>query len=162
MNITVFRIDDRLIHGQIITAWLAYADAKQIVVADDKAAKDSFQQTLLKMATPDNVQLKIMTLSEAREAIKNDSDNTKTLFLAKGPKEALEILDSSDKISNINVGNLNMKKGKTKVLGNLWVNNEEVDAFVELNSRGINLEVRAVPTDRSQDVIELLKKENLV
>ena len=55
-----------------------------------------------------------------------------------------------------------MKKGKTKVLGNLWVNNEEVDAFVELNSRGINLEVRAVPTDRSQDVIELLKKENLV
>ena len=162
MNITVFRIDDRLIHGQIITAWLAYADAKQIVVADDKAAKDSFQQTLLKMATPDNVQLKIMTLSEAREAIENDSDNTKTLFLAKGPKEALEILDSSDKISNINVGNLNMKKGKTKVLGNLWVNNEEVDAFVELNSRGINLEVRAVPTDRSQDVIELLKKENLV
>ena len=83
MNITVFRIDDRLIHGQIITAWLAYADAKQIVVADDKAAKDSFQQTLLKMATPDNVQLKIMTLSEAREAIENDSDNTKTLFLAR-------------------------------------------------------------------------------
>lgn len=70
MNITVFRIDDRLIHGQIITAWLAYADAKQIVVADDKAAKDSFQQTLLKMATPDNVQLKIMTLSEAKEAKK--------------------------------------------------------------------------------------------
>ncbi|WP_066890214.1 PTS system mannose/fructose/N-acetylgalactosamine-transporter subunit IIB [Clostridium nigeriense] len=162
MNITVFRIDDRLIHGQIITAWLAYADAKQIVVADDKAAKDSFQQTLLKMATPDNVQLKIMTLSEAKEAIKNDEDNTKTLFLAKGPKEALEILDSSDEISNINVGNLNMKKGKTKVLGNLWVNNEEVDAFVALKSRGINLEVRAVPTERSQDVIELLKKEKLI
>lgn len=162
MNITVFRIDDRLIHGQIITAWLAYADAKQIVVADDKAAKDSFQQTLLKMATPDNVELKIMTLSEAKEAIKNDADNTKTLFLAKGPKEAIEILDSSDEISNINVGNLNMKKGKTKVLGNLWVNDEEVDALVELKRRGINLEVRAVPTDRSQDVIELLKKEKLI
>ena len=43
MEISVFRIDDRLIHGQIITAWIAYADAKNIIVADDKAAVDEFQ-----------------------------------------------------------------------------------------------------------------------
>lgn len=44
MNITVFRIDERLIHGQIVTAWLQYADAKQIVVVDDNAAKNSLRQ----------------------------------------------------------------------------------------------------------------------
>lgn len=66
MNITVFRIDDRLIHGQIVTAWLHYADAKQIVVADDKAANDTFSQSLLKMATPKGVNLKIVDLSEGK------------------------------------------------------------------------------------------------
>lgn len=60
MEVSVFRIDDRLIHGQVITAWIAYADAKSIVVADDKAAKDEFTQSLLKMATPDSIQLKIL------------------------------------------------------------------------------------------------------
>ena len=47
MKISVFRIDDRLIHGQVITAWIAYADAKTIIVADDKAAGDEFTQSLL-------------------------------------------------------------------------------------------------------------------
>ena len=46
MNITVFRIDERLIHGQIVTAWLQYADANQIDVVDDNAAKNSLSQKL--------------------------------------------------------------------------------------------------------------------
>ena len=64
MEISVFRIDDRLIHGQIITAWIAYADAKTIIVADDKAAADSFSQSLLKMATPDSIDLKILSVDD--------------------------------------------------------------------------------------------------
>ena len=50
MNITVFRIDERLIHGQIVTAWLQYADAKQIVVVDDNAAKNYYVWLLLKIS----------------------------------------------------------------------------------------------------------------
>lgn len=162
MNITVFRIDDRLIHGQIVTAWIAYADAKQIVVADDKAAKDSFQQTLLKMATPDNIELKILSVEEAKNYIQNDTDDKKTLLLVRGPKQAIEIIDANEGLRTINVGNLNMKKGKTKVLGNMWVDENEVLALKELNEKGVKLEVRVVPNDRSQDVMELLKKEKLV
>lgn len=162
MNITVFRIDDRLIHGQIVTAWIAYADAKQIVVADDKAAKDSFQQTLLKMATPDNIELKILSIEEAKNYIKNDTEEKKTLLLVRGPKQAIEIIDANESLRTINVGNLNMKKGKTKVLGNMWVDESEVLALKELDEKGVKLEVRVVPNDRSQDVMELLKKEKLI
>ena len=55
-----------------------------------------------------------------------------------------------------------MKKGKTKVLGNLWVEASDITAFNELSKKGILTEVRAVPNDRSLDVIELLKKEKLI
>ena len=72
MEVSVFRIDDRLIHGQVITAWIAYADAKSIVVADDKAAKDEFTQSLLKMATPDSIQLKILSVEDAITYLKGD------------------------------------------------------------------------------------------
>ena len=59
MNITVFRIDERLIHGQIVTAWLQYADAKQIVVVDDNAAKNTKKKKLLRMATPKDIKLQV-------------------------------------------------------------------------------------------------------
>lgn len=161
MKVTVFRIDDRLIHGQIVTAWLAHADAKQIIVADDYAAGNSLQQTLLKMATPKNVALQILTVEDAIEFWNNDDSDQKTLFLVKGPQQALEVVNAVEGIETVNVGNVNMKKGKTKVLDNLWLDEEEAKHFVELGSK-VEVEVRAVPSDRSQNVVDLIKKENLV
>jgi mannose/fructose/N-acetylgalactosamine-specific phosphotransferase system component IIB len=161
MNITVFRIDDRLIHGQIVTAWIAYSNAAQIIVADTKAANDDFQKSLLKMATPKAIKLLVLETDEAIKMIKEDDSNTKTLLLARGPKEALQLIEGGIMAEEINIGNINMKKGKTKILGNLWVDEEDVSNFKKLNEKGIRLEVRTVPNDRSQDVIKLLNKSNL-
>ena len=57
MNINVFRIDDRLIHGQIVTKWIKYAAAKMNMVVDDKAAGDKTQQMILKFAVPSGIKL---------------------------------------------------------------------------------------------------------
>lgn len=155
MKITIFRIDDRLIHGQVVTAWIAHADAKQILVADDGASKDTLQQSLLKMATPKSVTLKIMSLEDARHAIESDETDTKTLLLVRGPKQALELVDSLSYIKSINVGNINMKKGKRKILGNCWINEEEEADLRKLGDK-VEVEVRAVPNDHKQDLIRLL------
>ena len=157
MEVSVFRIDDRLIHGQVITAWIAYADAKSIVVADDKAAKDEFTQSLLKMATPDSIQLKILSVEDAITYLKGDEDAGKVLLLVRGPEQALQIIRAG-----IAKKDMNMKKGKTKVLSNLWVFPEDVENIQKLYEEGIKLEVRAIPSDRSQDVLGLLQKSKLI
>lgn len=54
-----------------------------------------------------------------------------------------------------------MKKGKTKVLGNLWVFPEDVEMIKSIYNKGVKMEVRAVPNEKSQDVMELLKKNKL-
>lgn len=161
MEISVFRIDDRLIHGQIITAWIAYADAKTIIVADDKAAKDEFQQSLLKMATPDSIDLKILSVDDAIAFVQSGEGEGKVLLLMRGPESALKFIEAGIEKDQINVGNMNMKKGKTKVLGNLWVFPEDVENIKKIYDMGVKLEVRAVPNERSQDVLELLKKNKL-
>lgn len=158
MSISVFRIDDRLIHGQIITAWIANADAKQIIVADDKAAKDDFTQSLLKMATPDSIDLQILCVQDAISYIKAHEDGAKALLLVRGVKEAYELLHAGIQKGSVNVGNLNMKKGKTKVLSNLWVFPEDVEYFRKIGELGVTVEVRAVPSDRPQNVLELVSK----
>lgn len=162
MEIGVFRIDDRLIHGQVITAWISNADASVIVVADDKAASDEFQKTLLRMATPDSVELRIVTVEEAVGLFGDGGPVGRALLLVRGPNQALRLIRAGLDVNQINVGNMNMKKGKTKVLGNMWVLPEDVEAIKEIYREGASLEVRAVPGERSQDVLNLLKRAGLV
>lgn len=161
MQVGVFRIDDRLIHGQVVTAWIAHADADTVVVADDKAATDELQRTLLEMATPNTVKLKVLSVEDARALIADADAPGRALLLVRGPQQALEFVRGGLKDQTINVGNMNMKKGKTKILGNFWVFPEDVDTFKEIYAEGVSAEVRAVPNERSQDVMDLFRKNGL-
>ena len=142
MNITTFRIDDRLIHGQVVTAWIAHSDAKQILVCDDAAAKDTLQQSLLKMATPKNVKLIIKNLEEAKQMIETDTSDTKTLLLVRGPKQALYLIHSCKDVKSINVGNC-------------WLNEEE-EADIRKLAEKVEVEVRAVPNEQKKILVHLL------
>ena len=87
MKVTVMRIDDRLIHGQIVTRWIDYAEAKKILVVDDKAAADSMQQMLLKLAVPSGITLEILTKKAALEKIRQDQSEEKVLLIMRNPAE---------------------------------------------------------------------------
>ncbi|SHE94247.1 PTS system, N-acetylgalactosamine-specific IIB component/PTS system, sorbose-specific IIB component/PTS system, galactosamine-specific IIB component [Seinonella peptonophila] len=158
MKINLMRIDDRLIHGQIVTAWIAYANADRILVVDDLVANDEFQQTLLKMATPANVKLTMVSEEEARSLIKEDQSDEPSFLIVRGVQQALALIENGLDIASLNVGNINMKKGKTKILSSLWLDEQEVAAFRKLAALQVKLDVRTVPTDRSQDAIELIDK----
>lgn len=160
MNITVFRIDERLIHGQIVTAWLQYADAKQIIVVDDSAAKNTLRQKLLRMATPKDIKLQVLTVDDAIQILKTDTSSDNTLLLAGSPSTALQLANVLT-IKTINVGNQNMKKGKNKILDNFWLFDEDVSAFKQLEKLGFICEFRTVPNDNSQNTFELIKNANL-
>ena len=160
MNITVFRIDERLIHGQIVTAWLQYADAKQIIVVDDSAAKNALRQKLLRMATPKDIKLQVLTVDDAIQILKTDTSSDNTLLLAGSPSTALQLANVLT-IKTINVGNQNMKKGKNKILDNFWLFDEDVSAFKQLEKLGFICEFRTVPNDNSQNTFELIRKANL-
>lgn len=155
MNITTFRIDDRLIHGQVVTAWIAYSDAVQILVADDGAAENNLQQSLLKMATPKNVKLIIKSIEDTKSFIEQDTTDTKTLFLVRGPKQALQVISLCKNVNSINIGNINMKKGKRKILDNCWLDGEE-EADLRKLAELVEVEVRAIPKDHKQILVNLL------
>lgn len=158
MDVTLFRIDDRLIHGQIVTAWLQNSGASQILVADDQAGNDAFQKSLLAMAVPPGVDLTVLPLAEASELLASDTTTTKTLLLARGPAQALELVRNGLVIKEINVGNLNMKPGKQKIITEMWLDADDVAAFKGLNEAGVGLEQRVIPGDRRTNAMDLVRK----
>lgn len=155
MDIKLFRIDDRLIHGQIVTAWLQNSGADQILVADDQAGNDPFQKSLLAMATPPGVKLTVLPVAEAIALLLGDTTSTKVLLLARSPQAARQIVDGGVPLKEINVGNLNMKPGKKKILNEMWLDQSDVDAINAIAAKGVVLEQRVIPTDRRQSAVDL-------
>ena len=161
MNITVMRIDDRLIHGQIVTKWIDYANEKKIIVADDKAAGDPMQQMLLKLAVPSGVKLEILTKADALKMIQEDTSSINVLLMVRNPKEANSLLEMGLKVDTINVGNISNSKsetGRKKMLDFIYLEQQDVEELQSIGAKGVTLEIRAIPTDRSKDILELIKK----
>ena len=65
-NIVYARVDDRLVHGQVMTAWVLHTKASKVIIVDDKAAKDSFMKMIMKSAMPSSLELEVLSVSSAR------------------------------------------------------------------------------------------------
>ena len=155
MKINVCRIDDRLIHGQIVTKWIKEADAKLIIVSDDKAANDKALQMILKIAVPSGVKLEILSKENTVKT------NVNVLLLIRNPKETNLLVEMGLKLDKIIVGNISNSKsvvGRTKLLDYIWVEPDDVEAIKSLHNKGILLEVKAIPEERAKDPIELIEK----
>lgn len=153
------RIDDRLIHGQIITAWLNVIHCSTIVVADDKASKDSLQSMMLQMACPSSITLKILPINEAQQLLVSPSlDRTKTLLILRNAESALRLTEVDLGIDEINVGNVSSAAGRKKFSKSVWLSDADIAAFTQLHDRGIRLEVRVVPSDKGSDLVKMMQK----
>ena len=85
MSAVFFRIDDRLIHGQVMTGWSKVYNATRIFVVDDKTAGDQFLCQVMRMSVPKDYDVHIFKTEEAIEAIKNDPPELRTIVLTKTP-----------------------------------------------------------------------------
>jgi mannose/fructose/N-acetylgalactosamine-specific phosphotransferase system component IIB len=162
MAVKVMRIDDRLIHGQIVTAWIRDSGAKAILVADDKAAKDATQKMLLQLTTPKNINLYIETIEEAAKKLSTGEIDEDLLLLVRDAKSANQLFEFGFMIDTLNVGNISNSRsvtGRTTLLSYIHVEQQDVDNLYAIADRGIKLEIRAVPSDKSIDAIELLDKK---
>ena len=93
-EISLVRIDDRLIHGQVVTAWLKYYPSDVIVIVDDGVAKDALMQRVLRAAAPKGSTVVAKSIADTI-AFLNDDANTgkKVMLIAKGPEPIEQLVD---------------------------------------------------------------------
>ncbi|WP_040214983.1 PTS sugar transporter subunit IIB [Clostridium polynesiense] len=160
MKVTHVRIDDRLIHGQIVTAWIAASKAKNIIVADDRAAKDSMQQMVLKLTVPAGINLIIKSIEDTVKFLETDATEENALLIVRNAASALALFNGGFKVSSLNVGNISNSQsttGRKRLLPFIYVEDADVQNLRAIAAMGISLDVRAVPNDKSIDGLELIK-----
>lgn len=154
MSLVLFRVDDRLIHGQVITGWSKNYSADVIYVIDDKVAADDFLKQVMVMAAPPNVTVKVYSVEEGIAELKKETQE-KAIVLTKTPSQMKALLDSGIVIKEINIGGMGTAPGRKNVLRNIQISKEEVDLLREMEKEfNVHVFFQVVPGDKS---IELNK-----
>lgn len=159
--ISIMRIDDRLVHGQIITMWLKESSASQILVIDDLVAGDDMMKMIMGMAIPAGVKLTIGSVNDALSLLESFKD-INVLLLVRNPLVALQLLELGIDIKEINLGNISNTRSdspRKKMQHNLYITKEDADSLIKITEKGIKIESRAVPPEKSVDIIAQIEKD---
>lgn len=159
MPIDLVRIDDRLIHAQIILGWVPIVKPDCIIAANDDAAKDPFRKKVLTDAgyelSQGQVTPKVLTLDSCLAVIREDPHKRYLISLA-SPTDALYLVRNETDIKEVSLGWMSYTTGKRKLLPTVYVSDGEMLALKELLSLGITVSYQASLSDERKDLKELL------
>lgn len=156
-NLVLTRIDDRLIHGQVMTSWIRQKNAVQVVVADDEVAHDDFMINVLEMAVPDEIAIGIFDREDTVEFMKQGLE-APTILLVKGPEILNYLADHGIDLEEVDVGGMGAKEGRSVLYKNISTNPEENQYFLELLKKGIKVFVQVMPQDKQISIAEYIKE----
>ena len=157
-NFAAVRIDDRLIHGQIVATWINALGVRSIIVADDKAATDELQKMLLSMAVPKSIKFEILPIDKAAARIQNpDEDMERTLFIVRNIEAIQSLMNLGITFNKVNFGNAGSAKGRVQYFKSVWLTDDERKVVEDVMAAGVEIEVQVVPTEKALNMKDLLK-----
>ena len=129
------RIDDRLIHGQVVTTWVNIKKIEQIIVVNDKVAEDKIHKNILNMSAP----------------IKK-----RTMLLFTNSIDVDRVVELGVDIKELNIGGMRYQEGRKQLTKALSVTPEEEKAFHSLMDKGVDITIQMVPNDEAKNMREVM------
>lgn len=156
-EIVLTRIDDRLIHGQVMTAWVKKTRANQILIIDDEVAKDEFMREVLKMSAPKGIDIVVKGLADAVEFLNQQEDkNNRLIILVKGPAVIEQLLENRITINKLIVGGMGAKAERRVLYKNISASEEERAVFKRMIDRKIPVVIHIIPDQKETDLSKYL------
>ncbi len=162
MPLIQVRIDDRLIHGQVVVGWRNVLKPERIILCSDEVANSEWQRTIYMSAVTNDITASVLTLEETVKAF-NDHiyDDERLLLLVDNPKTVVELVKAGVEIREVNVGGMHFRPGKNQIAPFIFVDEEDVQYLKILHDKNIELDGRDVPTRPSVDIPKVLKFDEL-
>ena len=153
------RIDTRLLHGQVATAWTKSVNPTRIIVVSDGVAHDELRKTMIEQAAPPGVPANVVPISKMIQVAKDPRfGDTRALLLFETPQDLLRAIEGGVDIKKVNLGSMAHSVGKVVVTNAVAMGDDDVKTIEELISKGIEFDVRKVPADSPEDINAMLKK----
>jgi PTS system mannose-specific IIB component/fructoselysine and glucoselysine-specific PTS system IIB component len=156
VTLVLHRIDDRLIHGQVVVGWGQPLDIRFIVLVDDQVAASEWEQELYRMGVPPDMEVYFLSVSNAVAELPRFRADSREGILLTGDIDTMRRLVDAGGITNINLGGIHHRTGRTQRLRYVFLNNDEEAALREIATLGVSVSAQDVPGARPIPLDDML------
>lgn len=159
MPLRLYRIDDRLIHGQVVVGWGQPLGLGYIVLVDDTVADSEWEQELYRLGVPPSVDVFFISVAEARRQLPSFAADPRVGILLTGTIEAmLELVRGVDRaITEVNVGGVHHREDRTQKLRYVFLTAHEEHCLRQIEAAGATVTAQDVPSARALALDDVLR-----
>ncbi len=147
------RVDNRLIHGQIVENWLPHLNVGAIVVSNDRLARDELQQEIIRLAVPKGIRLQFCSVQRSLETLNsiwNEGNGKTFLIIFDSCSDARQALQSGLHFTQLNIGNIHYELGKQQVCDHIALSRDDIQCLRFFEQMGVHLDFRCLPNKQVQ------------
>ncbi|MEK4298822.1 PTS sugar transporter subunit IIB [Oceanobacillus sp. FSL W8-0428] len=156
MSVKFCRIDDRLIHGQVVTTWVNVHSIEQVIILNETVAQDKIQSNVLKMSAPSNIKLHIFSPEKFLEVIQKNPLSRNTMLLFSSPFDVEKLVNADYEIPSLNVGGMRGNVERTQYTKAVSLTPEEKASFERLLAKDIDITIQMVPSEARVKMNEVI------
>ncbi|MEA4811572.1 MAG: PTS sugar transporter subunit IIB [Anaerolineaceae bacterium] len=158
-NVLVARIDDRLIHGQVVTAWVKTFPITEILIIADDLAKNMLMQRIYKSVAPHGVEVNVMDGNNALSYLRQiGKKGEHIMILVKTPDVFEHLVENGIPFNKIVLGGMGLSAGRQVLIRNVSANESERESLKRLISKGIKIVYQMVPVEKEVEIEKYLSK----
>ncbi len=157
MTLALVRLDDRLIHGQVVIGWVNALGATRIVVVDDRVAANTWEQDIYRLGVPAGLTVEFHAVAAAAKGIDDwAARSERFIVLVADVGSAARLCELTDTVSVLNLGGIHDGSGRVQRLPYIYLSEDEASRLKSVAEAGVRVEAQAVPTERPIPLDEVL------
>lgn len=157
MPLCLVRIDDRLIHGQIVLGWARVLKPDRIVIANDRIAGNDWERKFYVSSVPQHIKVSFLTLDDlSRELLNNLYKNESVMILFESVKDVFFVVDRGVQFKEVNIGGLHYRNDTRELLPFVYLTERDRELLRELVKRGITLLAQDIPGNAAKNINSLV------
>ncbi len=157
MPIVLVRVDDRLIHGQILEGWLPSTRAQEVIIANDELASDMMQKMIMQTAIPYPIRLIVDSVDRiAAMLLDSDEGDIRRMVIVDNPIDALRLKRAGVQFDRLNLGNLRSGQLTTSLSRSVVVGDECLKTLCNIVEEGVRVNIQSVPFEKAIDLADLV------
>lgn len=160
--ISLVRVDDRLIHGQVATQWVQHAKANRIYIVDDQVNNDDFLKKMTISLAPQGTIVKVVSVDDAKKNMHRIVENNqiKAMVLVKTPEPIIEMIEAGVDIKKVVLGGMGANNERKRLSKTVSVTKKELEMIQTLIDKGVEVVNQIVPYTPAEDTKDLIERLN--
>lgn len=159
-NIVLARVDDRLIHGEVVSVWTPSLGVNRIIVVDDEVAADDFNKRVIKALAPNGVKVNVYGTEKGAEVLMKDpkSPQEKVMVLTKTPITYDRMMELGLTLESVNLGGMGLRDQRKTFIKNVACSPDEITSIKNMMSKNVHVYYQLVPEQQVIEVTSYLDK----